>query len=418
MQLTLHYILVLEKISKKGENMKKYKDFKRIFVIVTDSLGCGEAKDAYKYNDEGSNTLKHLSYSMNNFRIPNLEKMGIGKLTDINNTKSDIESIASYGIMEEISVGKDTLTGHWEMMGLKVENPFPSFTDTGFPKELIEALEEATGRKVIGNIAASGTEILKDLGEEHLKTGAIIVYTSSDSVLQIAANEAIVPIEELYDICEKARKITLDNPAWSVGRIIARPFIGDNKDNFTRTAKRHDYAVDPSGKTTLDFLHENDYDVISVGKIKDIFNGKGITEAHKITSNHNGMEITCEIAKKDFTGLCFVNLVDFDALYGHRRDAIGYAKCLMEFDNDLSKLLELINEDDLLIVTADHGNDPIHHGTDHTRENVPLLVYNPKIKSSNLGLLKSFACVGKTISDNFNVKSTEYGTKIDIKLNK
>ena len=396
--------------------MKKIKKFKRIFVIVTDSLGCGEANDAHLYNDEGANTLKHLSYSLDGFKISTLEKMGIGKLTDINNTRNDLESIASYGKMKEISVGKDTLTGHWEMMGLKVENPFPSFTDTGFPKDLIDKIEEVTNRGVIGNIAASGTEIIKDLGEEHLKTGDLIVYTSSDSVLQIAANEKIVPIEELYGICEKVRKITLDNPNWSVGRIIARPFIGDNKDNFTRTAKRHDYAVDPSGETTLDYLKENDYTVISVGKIKDIFNGKGITEAHKITSNHNGMEITCEIAKRDFEGLCFVNLVDFDALYGHRRDAQGYAKCLMEFDNDLGELIKLINEDDLLIITADHGNDPIHKGTDHTREDVPLLVYNPKINPKSLGELISFASVGKTISDNFNVKSTEYGEIIDIEL--
>ena len=396
--------------------MKKFKKFKRIFVIVADSLGCGEANDAKLYNDEGSNTLKHLSYSLSDFKIPTLEKMGIGKLTDVFNTRNDLESIASYGKMKEISVGKDTLTGHWEMMGLKVENPFPSFTDTGFPKDLIDKIKEVTNRGVIGNIAASGTEIIKDLGEEHLKTGDLIIYTSSDSVLQIAANEKIVPIEELYDICEKVRKITLDNPNWSVGRIIARPFIGDNKNNFTRTSKRHDYAVDPSGATTLDFLKENDYEVISVGKIKDIFNGKGITEAHKITSNHNGMEITCEIAKRDFEGLCFVNLVDFDALYGHRRDAQGYAKCLMEFDDDLSKLIKLINEDDLLIITADHGNDPVHKGTDHTREDVPLLVYNPIIKAKALGELTSFASVGKTISDNFNVKSTEYGEIIDIEL--
>lgn len=396
--------------------MKKFKKFKRIFLIVTDSLGCGEASDAYKYNDQGANTIKHLSYSLDDFKIKNLEKMGIGNITDINNTAKVINPIASYGKMKEISVGKDTLTGHWEMMGLKVENPFPSFTESGFPKDLIDAIEKATNRKVIGNIAASGTEIIKELGEEHLKTGAIIVYTSSDSVLQIAANENIIPIEELYDICLKVRKITLDNKSWSVGRIIARPFIGDSKDNFTRTAKRHDYAVDPSGKTTLDYLKEEGYEVISVGKINDIFNAKGITEAHKITSNHDGMLKTIEISKKDFTGLCFVNLVDFDALYGHRRDAIGYAKCLMEFDNDLEMLLNELHDDDLLIITADHGNDPTHHGTDHTREDVPLLIYNSKIISKNLGVLNSFACVGKTISDNFYVKNTKYGEIIDISV--
>lgn len=396
--------------------MKKFKKFKRIFLIVTDSLGCGEASDAYKYNDQGANTIKHLSYSLDDFKIKNLEKMGIGNITDINNTPKVINPIASYGKMKEISVGKDTLTGHWEMMGLKVENPFPSFTESGFPKDLIDEIEKATNRKVIGNIAASGTEIIKELGEEHLKTGAIIVYTSSDSVLQIAANENIIPIEELYDICLKVRKITLDNESWSVGRIIARPFIGDSKDNFTRTAKRHDYAVDPSGKTTLDYLKEEGYEVISVGKINDIFNAKGITEAHKITSNHDGMLKTIEISKKDFTGLCFVNLVDFDALYGHRRDAIGYAKCLMEFDNDLEMLLNELHDDDLLIITADHGNDPTHHGTDHTREDVPLLIYNSKIISKNLGVLNSFACVGKTISDNFYVKNTKYGEIIDISV--
>lgn len=396
--------------------MKKFKKFKRIFLIVTDSLGCGEASDAYKYNDQGANTIKHLSYSLDDFKIKNLEKMGIGNITDINNTAKVVNPIASYGKMKEISVGKDTLTGHWEMMGLKVENPFPSFTESGFPKDLIDEIEKATNRKVIGNIAASGTEIIKELGEEHLKTGAIIVYTSSDSVLQIAANENIIPIEELYDICLKVRKITLDNKSWSVGRIIARPFIGDSKDNFTRTAKRHDYAVDPSGKTTLDYLKEEGYEVISVGKINDIFNAKGITEAHKITSNHDGMLKTIEISKKDFTGLCFVNLVDFDALYGHRRDAIGYAKCLMEFDNDLEMLLNELHDDDLLIITADHGNDPTHHGTDHTREDVPLLIYNSKIISKNLGVLNSFACVGKTISDNFYVKSTKYGEIIDINV--
>lgn len=396
--------------------MKKFKKFKRIFLIVTDSLGCGEASDAYKYNDQGANTIKHLSYSLDDFKIKNLEKMGIGNITDINNTPKVINPIASYGKMKEISVGKDTLTGHWELMGLKVENPFPSFTESGFPKDLIDEIEKATNRKVIGNIAASGTEIIKELGEEHLKTGAIIVYTSSDSVLQIAANENIIPIEELYDICLKVRKITLDNKSWSVGRIIARPFIGDSKDNFTRTAKRHDYAVDPSGKTTLDYLKEEGYEVISVGKINDIFNAKGITEAHKITSNHDGMLKTIEISKKDFTGLCFVNLVDFDALYGHRRDAIGYAKCLMEFDNDLEMLLNELHDDDLLIITADHGNDPTHHGTDHTREDVPLLIYNSKIISKNLGVLNSFACVGKTISDNFYVKSTKYGEIIDINV--
>ena len=394
--------------------MKNYKTFKRIFTIVIDSVGCGEAKDAAKYGDYGTNTLKHTSLAIPDFSLPTLEKLGIGRITEMNNVKRVAKPQGIYGRMEEVSVGKDTLTGHWEMMGLKVDTPFPSFTDTGFPDDLIKEIEKLSGRKVIGNIAASGTEIIKDLGEEQLKTGALIVYTSSDSVLQIAAHEDIIPIPELYDICEKVRKITLENPKWSVGRIIARPYVGTNRDNFTRTPRRHDYSVNPSGLTTLDYLKEEGYDVISVGKIYDIFNGNGLTESNKIVSNHDGMEKTITIASRDFTGLCFVNLVDFDALYGHRRDSIGYAKALMEFDNDLNELMNKLNDDDLLIITADHGNDPTHVGTDHTRENVPIILYAHNIIPYNLGLLHSFSCIGKTISDNFNAKSTEYGEIIKI----
>lgn len=384
--------------------------FKRIFVIVTDSVGAGEAKDASKYNDQGANTWKHLSYSKKDFSVPTLKKLGIGNITDINNTPPQEHPIASFGKMEELSVGKDTLTGHWEMMGLEVLTPFPAFTETGFPKELIEKLEKETNRKVIGNISASGTEIIKQLGEEHMKTGSIIVYTSADSVLQIAAHEGIIPVKELYRICEIARKITLENPKWMVGRIIARPFIGTDKSNFTRTSNRHDYAVKPFGKTTLNFLQDNNYDVIAVGKINDIFDGQGITQTFKTKSNDDGMNITMDIAKKDFHGLCFVNLVDFDSMYGHRRDPIGYANCIEQFDYKLSQLLPLINDEDLLIITADHGNDPIHHGTDHTRENVPLLVYNPKLKGINLGIRKSFADLGATIADVFSVQKPNIGT--------
>ena len=312
--------------------------------------------------------------------------------------------------MEELSVGKDTLTGHWELMGLKVDTAFPAFTETGFPNELIEELEKQTGHKFIGNYAASGTEIIKDLGEEHLNSKALIIYTSADSVLQIAANEAICPIDELYRVCEIARKITLSKPEWMVGRIIARPFIGENKENFTRTAKRHDYAVSPTGKTVLETLKNENYDVIAVGKINDIFNGVGITKSFKSKNNNEGMDITIEIAKNDFNGLCFVNLVDFDALYGHRRDALGYAKCVEEFDVKLNSLLEHLSEEDLLIITADHGNDPIHKGTDHTRENVLLLAYNKTLnKGQNLGVRKTFADVSATIADNFNVEKTEIG---------
>lgn len=383
--------------------------YKRIFIIVADSLGIGAAKDAAKYNDTGSNTLRHLSYSKIDFSIPTLEKLGIGLLTDVYNTKAVNHPLASYGKMQELSVGKDTLTGHWELMGLKVETPFPAFTDTGFPQELIRLLEEKTGYSIIGNISASGTEIIKDLGEEHIRTKSLIVYTSADSVLQIAAHEEVIPVPELYRVCEIARKITLDHPEWMVGRIIARPFIGSDKSNFTRTPNRHDYAVKPFGPTVLNYLKDADYDVIAIGKIRDIFEGEGITEFYKTKSNQDGMDRTIEMARKDFTGICFVNLVDFDALFGHRRDAIGYAKSVEEFDSDLARLLPHLNENDLLIICADHGNDPLHAGTDHTREDVPLLVYNKIRKEKNLNTRKTFADVGASIADNFNVKKPLIG---------
>ncbi|MDD3191826.1 MAG: phosphopentomutase [Bacilli bacterium] len=383
--------------------------YKRIFIIVADSLGIGAAKDAAKYNDTGSNTLRHLSYSKIDFSIPTLEKLGIGLLTDVYNTKAVNHPLASYGKMQELSVGKDTLTGHWELMGLKVETPFPAFTDTGFPQELIRLLEEKTGYSIIGNISASGTEIIKDLGEEHIRTKSLIVYTSADSVLQIAAHEEVIPVPELYRVCEIARKITLDHPEWMVGRIIARPFIGSDKSNFTRTPNRHDYAVKPFGPTVLNYLKDADYDVIAIGKIRDIFEGEGITEFYKTKSNQDGMDRTIEMARKDFTGICFVNLVDFDALFGHRRDAIGYAKSVEEFDSDLARLLPHLNENDLLIICADHGNDPLHAGTDHTREDVPLLVYNKIRKGKNLNTRKTFADVGASIADNFNVKKPLIG---------
>ena len=386
------------------------KRFKRIFCIVIDSVGCGEAPESYKYGDKGVNTLKHLSYSKPDFNIPTLQKLGLGNITDINNTKENKNPLASFGKCHEISVGKDTLTGHFEIMGLEVTKSFPSFTEHGFPQELIDQLEKESGHKFIGNIAASGTEIIKDLGERHLKTGEIILYTSADSVLQLAANEAVVSVEELYRVCAIARKITLDNPEWMVGRIIARPFIGDNKDNFTRTPRRHDYAVKPFGRTTLDILKENNFDVVAVGKIRDIFDGEGITESTKIVSNHDGMEKTIEIAhNKDFNGLCFVNLVDFDALYGHRRNPVGYADCLEEFDNDLSTLLKEMKDDDLLMICADHGNDPTHTGTDHTREYIPLLVYNKNLSAKNLGIRETFGDIGATICDNFDLKGTGIG---------
>jgi phosphopentomutase len=362
------------------------------------------------YGDQHANTLKHLSYSKKDFSVPTLAKMGIGNITDVNNTPVNPSPLASYGKMKEISVGKDTLTGHWEIMGLEVKQSFPAFTDTGFPDALIEKLESETGHQFIGNYAASGTEIIKVLGEEHLKTKALIIYTSADSVLQIAANEEIIPLQELYRVCEIARKITLENPEWMVGRIIARPFIGHDNASFKRTANRHDYAVKPFAKTTLDHLKENHFDVIAIGKINDIFDGEGITKVIKIKSNFQGMEETINIADTlAFHGLCFVNLVDFDALYGHRRDAIGYANCLEEFDQQLSTLINFIDEDDLLIICADHGNDPLHTGTDHTREYVLLLAYSLNLKGQNLGIRETFSDIGATILDNFALPPMKNG---------
>ena len=382
--------------------------FKRIFTIVMDSVGCGTAPLSYQYGDDGANTIKHISEVMNGIKLPTMEKLGYGFLTDIKGVKPMNEK-GYYGKMDEASKGKDTLTGHWEFMGVLTSKPFKTFTDTGFPKELIDELEQKTGHKVIGNCAASGTEIIKELGEEHIKTGAMIVYTSSDSVLQIACHEKYFGLEELYRCCKIAREICMKDE-YMLGRIIARPFVGETASTFTRTTNRHDYALSPTDVTTLDNLKEKGYDVISVGKISDIFNARGITEGNKIKSNHNGMEITTEIAKRDFNGLCFVNLVDFDALYGHRRDPKGYHQALEEFDTDLNNLFKELKDDDLVIVTADHGNDPTWTGTDHTREYVPLLVYSKSLSKGDLGTRKTFADIGATIAENFNVEAPHIGT--------
>ena len=382
--------------------------FKRVFCVVMDSVGCGTAPLSYEYDDDGANTIAHIAEHCNGIKLPNMEKLGYGNLTDILGVKK-INEYGYYGKMDEASKGKDTLTGHWEFMGVLTSKPFKTFTDTGFPKELIDELEEKTGHKVIGNVAASGTEIIKQLGEEHIKTGAMIVYTSSDSVLQIACHEKYFGLEELYRCCKIAREICMRDE-YMLGRIIARPFVGETAETFTRTTNRHDYALSPTDVTTLDYLKEAGYDVISVGKISDIFNTRGITEGNKIKSNHNGMEITTEIAKRDFKGLCFVNLVDFDALFGHRRNPEGYKAALEEFDTDLAVLMKELKDDDLLIITADHGNDPTWNGTDHTREYVPLLVYSKSIGKGNLGTRKTFADIGATISDNFGVKLPNLGT--------
>ena len=395
--------------------MKKYK---RIFTIVVDSLGIGAMEDSYKFGDIGVDTLGHISESVENFNIPNLQKLGLANLHPMKNVNSIEKPLGYYMEMEETSVGKDTMTGHWEMMGLNIDKPFQTFTDTGFPKELIEELEKRTGHKVIGNKSASGTEILDELAEEEIRTGNMIVYTSADSVLQICGNEETFGLEELYRCCEIARELTLKDE-WKVGRIIARPYIGKKKGEFKRTSNRHDYALKPYGRTALNALKDNGFDVISVGKINDIFDTEGITEAHKSKSSVHGMEQTIEIAEKDFTGLCYVNLVDFDALWGHRRDPIGYANELEKFDKNLGVLLEKLKEDDLLIITADHGNDPTYTGTDHTREKVPFIAYSPSMKNSGeLESVSTFAVIGATIADNFDVKMPEntIGTSVLNKL--
>lgn len=383
--------------------------YKRIFTIVMDSVGCGTEPLSKDYNDDGANTIGHIAEACGGINLPNLESLGYGNITEIKGVKPIDKPIGAYGKALEISLGKDTLTGHFEIMGLKITKPFKTFTENGFPKELIDELEQRTGHKVIGNCAASGTEILKDLGEEHMKTNAMIVYTSSDSVLQIAAHEETFGLEELYRCCHIAREICM-KPEWMVGRIIARPFLGTDANSFKRTANRHDYAVSPHAKTTLDNLKESSYDVIGLGKISDIYNACGITESIRQASNFEGMNNMIKLCKeRDFTGLCYLNLVDFDALYGHRRDPEGYKACLEEFDKQLGELMSLINDDDLILITADHGNDPTWRGTDHTREYVPVLAYAKNIKPGNLGVRKSFSDVGQTIAENFNITKQEYG---------
>ena len=379
--------------------------FKRVFLIVMDSVGIGYAEDAERFGDKGSDTFVHTAEKCGGLKIPNLNYLGIGDLTPALGTQK-LPHPHSYVLkLHEASKGKDTLTGHCEMMGIMTEKPLITFTDTGFPKELMDQLAEKTGRKLLGNYSASGTEILKELGEQAMKEKALIVYTSADSVLQIAAHVGVIPLEDLYKYCEIARELTM-KPEWKVGRVIARPFLGDNKDNFYRTTDRHDYALNPSGRTAMNDLQDNKLDVIAVGKIHDIFNGVGCTKSIHTVSNHNGMEITTDIAKnEDFTGLCFVNLVEFDSSYGHRRNPTGYGACIEEFDRDIKVFIDNMKNDDLLMITADHGNDPTWTGTDHTRENVPLICYSKLFKDGiRLKDQNSFACIGKTILKNFGIK--------------
>ncbi|MFR3939640.1 MAG: phosphopentomutase [Lachnospiraceae bacterium] len=390
--------------------------YRRIFTIVIDSFGIGAMDNAADYGDVGCDTFGHIADKVPEIKIPNLIRMGLTQLhpAPVLTSPQPSECIGKYARLNEKSNGKDTMTGHWEMMGLEIKTSFQTFTDTGFPKELIEALEKETGHRVIGNKAASGTEILDELAEEEIKTGAMIVYTSSDSVLQICGNEETFGLDELYRCCKIARELTM-KPEWKVGRVIARPYVGKKKGEFKRTANRHDYALKPYGKTAMDALKEAGFDVISIGKIRDIFDGEGITQAIRSKSSVQGMEQTIECLDQDFTGLCFTNLVDFDALWGHRRNPQGYAEELEKFDVLLGQFLEKMKEDDLVIVTADHGNDPTFKGTDHTKERVPFLAYSPSMKTSGkIDDQNCFAVIGATIADNFGVAMPEgtIGTSI------
>ena len=384
--------------------MKKYK---RIFTVVLDSVGIGAAGDAEAFGDAGADTLGHISRQVPGMKIPHLQSLGIANVHRLPHVRAAENTLGYYARLREASNGKDTMTGHWEMMGLHITTPFKTFTETGFPQELIEELERRTGRVIIGNKSASGTAILDELGEEEIATGHMIVYTSADSVLQICGNEETFGLEELYRCCEIARELTMRDE-WKVGRVIARPYVGRKKGEFRRTSNRHDYALKPYGATALNALKEAGYDVISVGKIADIFDSEGITESNKSKSSVHGMEQTIELAGRDFTGLCFVNLVDFDAQWGHRRNVQGYAEELERFDVRLGQLLPLLRDDDLLILTADHGNDPTFRGTDHTREDVPFLAYSPSMKGhGELPDCDTFAVIGATIADNFGVAMPE-----------
>lgn len=377
--------------------------YRRIITIVLDSMGIGAMPDADKFGDQGVDTLGHISEKMDDFVIPNLQKLGLANLKALRQVPPVDVPLAKYMRMAEASNGKDTMTGHWEMMGLHVTKPFQTFTEHGFPPELIEELEKRCGKRVIGNKAASGTEILEELAEEEIATGAMIVYTSADSVLQICGNEETFDLQNLYRCCEIARELTMKDE-WKVGRVIARPYVGKKKGEFRRTSNRHDYALKPFGRTVLNALKDAGYDVISVGKINDIFVGEGITEALHSDSSVHGMEQTIELMNRDLTGLIFTNLVDFDALWGHRRNPIGYGQEIERFDEKLGMLLAQLRDDDLLLLTADHGNDPTYTGSDHTREYVPLLAYSPGMKQGGeLPQTDTFAVIGATIADNFGV---------------
>jgi len=389
--------------------------YKRIFLIVMDSVGIGESPDAEKFGDKGADTLGHIAERMNGLTMPNMGKLGLSNIREIKGIEKAEKPLAYYTKMMEASNGKDTMTGHWEIMGLNIQTPFRVFPD-GFPDELLSELEARSGRKIIGNKPASGTEILDELGEEHMKTGALIVYTSADSVLQIAAHEEIVPIEEQYKICKIARELTLDEK-YMVGRVIARPFLGE-PGNFKRTSNRHDYALKPFDRTVMNEMKDAGLDVIAIGKISDIYDGEGVTQSLRTISNMDGMDKLVQTLDMDFTGMSFLNLVDFDALFGHRRDPEGYGKALEEYDARLPEVFAKLKEDDLLIITADHGNDPVAPGTDHTREYVPLIVYSKKMaEGKELPIRGTFADIGATVADNFKIKMPNFGKSFLQELN-
>ena len=386
--------------------------FKRIFLLVLDSLGVGEAIDANQYNDTGANTLKHVMENYDLF-IPNLEKLGF--LNTINmSDKEDTE--AYYTIAKPTNIGKDSLTSHYELMGIRTTQPFKLFTEKAFPRELLEKIEEATGKRVIGNKVCNGEQIINELGERHLSYGSLIIYTSTDSTLQVAAHEEVIPIPKLYQYCEKIRKITMEDE-YRVARVIARPFTG-KPGKFKFTQDRCDYAVKPPKRSVLNSLKDNGYSVISIGKINDIFDGEGITKIIK-SSNNNMDTLTklTDIMTKKFTGLCFINLNDFDSLYAHNRDIEGYANSIEELDVEIPLVLNKLEPDDLLIITADHGNDPTFPGNSHTRENVPVIIYSRRfLKPKKLDILQTMADIGATIAENFNVDKPEIGTSFLEKL--
>ncbi|WP_203623935.1 MULTISPECIES: phosphopentomutase [unclassified Lacticaseibacillus] len=386
--------------------------FKRVISIVTDSIGIGAAPDAGKFNDEGSDTLGHIGeFFHGDWALPNWQKLGLGNIREdapIKGVEPIARPIGYFGKMYEISAGKDSMDGHWEMMGLPVTEPL-GFFPQGFPAKLIKQIEDFSGRKVIVNLPYSGTEVIKKYGEEQLKTGDLIVYTSGDSVLQIAANTAVIPLKELYKICEYARSITTDQP-YKIGRVIARPYVGDKADNFTRTSDRHDYALMPNAPTDLDRLQAAGIPTYGVGKINDIFSGQGLDDGIHTVSNEDGMNQTIKQVKSAREGFIFTNLVDFDAMYGHRRNAQGDGEALMAFDKQLGELMAAMQDSDLLMITSDHGNDPTFRGTDHTREYVPLVVYSKSLPGGgSLGIRSPFADMGATILDNFGVQGTGVG---------